>query len=167
MTPPKTVVVDANILINLGLAGRLDLLGRLPDLDFVSPPEVLAEILRPAQRAAVREALRSGELREKALDDLQGLTLFADLRVFLGAGESACLALAAGQGWMIASDEKRAFLREATRRLGGQRILNTPGLLLLAIRKGVLTVEEADGIKQLLERHRFRMAFSSFLDLLT
>jgi hypothetical protein len=31
----------------------------------------------------------------------------------------------------------------------------------------VLTVEAADGIKQILEQHRFRMAFRSFRDLLT
>jgi predicted nucleic acid-binding protein len=127
------VVVDANILINLGLVGRLDLLGKLPELDFVFLPEVLTEILRPAQRAELAEAIQRGDLREEALDDLQGLTLFADLRGFLGAGESACLALAAVRGWMVASDEKRAFLREATRRLGSERILNTPGLLLLAL----------------------------------
>jgi predicted nucleic acid-binding protein len=166
VTPPQTVVVDANILINLGFAGRLDLLGQLSGLEFVSPPEVLSEILRPEHQAGVREALRRGELREVPLDDLEGLALFAGFRAFLGAGESACLALAAVCGWMIASDEKRAFLREATRHLGNQRILNTPGLLLLGIRRGALTVEEADGIKQLLERHRFRMAFGSFRDLL-
>jgi len=35
----------------------------------------------------------------------------------------------------------------------------------LAIRQGVLTVEQADEIKTLLEAKRFRMGFASFRDL--
>jgi hypothetical protein len=33
------------------------------------------------------------------------------------------------------------------------------GLILLAIRQGILTVEQADEIKTLLEANRFRMGF--------
>ena len=46
-------------------------------------------------------------------------------------------------------------------------MLNTPGLLLLAIRLNVLTVEQADQIKATLEGHRFRMGFNSFQDLVS
>jgi hypothetical protein len=75
------------------------------------------------------------------------------------------LALAARSSALVASDEKRQFLREAQRRLGPGRILNTPGLFLLAIRRGALTVEEADAAKAVLERHRFQMTFKSFREL--
>lgn len=43
--------------------------------------------------------------------------------------------------------------------------MTTPGLLLLAIQKGVLTIAEADAIKVTLERHRFKMSFDSFATL--
>jgi predicted nucleic acid-binding protein len=84
----------------------------------------------------------------------------------MGEGEAACLAVATTRGWLVASDEKRAFLREARNRLGPGRILNTPGLLVLAIRAGLITLEEADRAKHLLEQHRFRMRFNSFKDVI-
>jgi hypothetical protein len=65
----------------------------------------------------------------------------------MGGGEAASLALAVTRGWVVASGEKKAFRREALVRLGPRRILTTPGLCVLAIRSGVLSVEEADGDK--------------------
>ena len=40
------------------------------------------------------------------------------------------------------------------------------GLLVVAIRVGLLTVMEADAAKAVLERHRFKLAFASFRDVL-
>jgi hypothetical protein len=68
--------------------------------------------------------------------------------------------------WLIASDEKRVFRREAQARLGPGRIVNTAGILLLAIRDEILTIEDADKVKLQLESHHFRMTFDSFRDLL-
>ncbi|HSK77721.1 MAG TPA: hypothetical protein VLQ45_14820, partial [Thermoanaerobaculia bacterium] len=95
------------------------------------------------------------------------LALFVDLRQIMGLGEAACLAMAVHRGALIASDEKRVFKREAEARLGLGRLLNTPGLLVLAIRRGILTVNEADGLKRDLEVGRFRMRFESFRELLS
>jgi len=50
--------------------------------------------------------------------------------------------------------------------LGATRLLTTPAILLRCIRAGVLTVADADAIKAELERHRFRMAFTSFAHLI-
>jgi len=95
------------------------------------------------------------------------LTLFAELRHLMGAGEAASLALAFHKGRAIASDEKRAFRREALARLGRSRILTTPGLYLVAIRSGLLSVEEADSDKARLEACKFHMGFSSFWELVS
>jgi hypothetical protein len=51
-------------------------------------------------------------------------------------------------------------------RLGKDRIINTAGILLKAIRLNVLNVDEADEAKTLLEQRRFTMKFTSFRDLL-
>jgi predicted nucleic acid-binding protein len=158
------VLADASVLINFALLGRLDLLGSL-GLRVCIPEEVAAEVIHPAERLRVEEAFATGWIEKAALTGPEALTLYADLRRFLGAGESACLALAAGCGGLVACDEKRAFLREARRCLGEGRVLNTPGLFLLALRRGLLSVEEADEAKLRLEEHRFRMAFASFRDL--
>jgi predicted nucleic acid-binding protein len=166
VSPRRLVLVDTNVLLNLAFVDRLDLLGALPDLEFRSPPEVFAEILGEQEKALVEVAVRSGHLQEITFSEVSELALFAELTRSLGMGEAACLALAVHHGAFVASDEKRAFLREAEARLGPGRILNTPGLLLLAIRKGLLTVQTADEMKLTLESKRFRMKFSSFGDLL-
>lgn len=162
----QVVVTDANILINLIHIGRLSILGALAQFEFVVPDEVLAEILNEEQAAALQAAIDAGHLAREAFQNTEELTTFAALASFLGKGESACLALAQQRGWWVASDEGGAFRREAQQRLGPGRLINTPGLLLAAIHAGVLTVEEADQAKAVLEQHRFRVKFNSFRDLL-
>jgi hypothetical protein len=74
------------------------------------------------------------------------------------------LALAHSRGWLVASDEKGRFRREVLARLGQGRLLTTPGLFVLAIRAGAISIAEADNAKAILENHRFRMTFASFRD---
>ena len=164
--PTRIVVTDANILINLFHVGELRLLGRLDDYEFTVIDQVEAEIVRPEQAAVLRQAIEAGWLRRERVVTIDGLAIFADLVRIMGRGEAACLALAETQGWYIASDEKGPFRREALARLGQGRILTTAGLIVLAIRGGVLTVEQADAIKAVLEANRFRMAFTSFRDVI-
>jgi predicted nucleic acid-binding protein len=163
----RTVVVtDTSILINLLHTGHLELLGRLPGFRFVVTDEVIAEILHSDQQRVVDEAVGAGHVQRESISSTEELALFAELRQVLGAGESSCLALAEKRGWIVACDEKRVFLREARRRLGEGRILNTPGIYVLSIQAGLITVAVADEAKATLEKHRFQMAFRSFSDLL-
>ncbi len=162
----RVVVTDANVLINLIHVGRLDILVRLPDLGFVVPPEVEAEVAVPEQAAVLKRALDTGDLGRQAFTGTEELGIYAELVQVLGKGESACLAMAEVRGWLIASDERRRFLRLAKERLGPGRVLNTVGVFLLAIRAGLVTVEEADRDKATLEGHRFKMKFASFRDVL-
>lgn len=166
MSSRPLVLVDTNVLLNLAFVNRLDLLGALSHLEFCVPQEVLAEVVSPREQALVEEAIGSGHLQEITFSEVSELALFAELTRSLGMGEAACLALAARRRAFVASDEKRAFLREAETRLGPGRILNTPGLMLIGIRRGALTVLEADGLKISLESKRFRMKFGSFRELL-
>jgi predicted nucleic acid-binding protein len=163
----RLVLVDANILINLSKVNRLDLLGALTDLDFCVPPEVLGEVLNEPGKTLVGRCLGDGHLRELSFSAVSELALFTELRNIMGMGEAACLSLAFHRGALLASDEKRVFRREAEARLGPGRILNTPGILLLAIRRGILTIEEADELKRHLEARQFKMTFGSFRELLT
>lgn len=162
----RVVLTDANIVINLLHIRRLGILGKLPGYEFVVPDEVVREVMDPGQRDVLQATIDAGALRAITIDDVATLKVFADLSLIMGAGEAACLSLAQTRGWLIASDEKRVFRREALSRLGPGRIINTPGILLLAIRAGVLSIDEADRMKAELERHRFRMPFGSFRELL-
>jgi hypothetical protein len=49
--------------------------------------------------------------------------------------------------------------------MGEGRTLTTPGLLVVAIRDGLLTIDDADRMKAILEAHRFKMAFASFREI--
>jgi predicted nucleic acid-binding protein len=160
--PTRIVVTDANIIINLIHAGRLDLLGALPGYEFVVPEDVVSEISDPAQREALAAAITAGYLCQEPITAPTELTRYAQLRQVVGKGEAACLALAESRGWLVASDEKRRFRREVLAGLGSGRLVTTPGLFVLAIRAGRISVEEADTAKVVLERNRFRMGFRSF-----
>jgi len=143
------------------------LLGKLPGFAFVVAADVLAEIVRPDQKQQVDGAVAAGILRIEDLSGPDVLALFAELRHLMGAGEAASMALAVQMGWAVASDEKRAFRREALARLGQGRILTTPGLYVVAIRAGLLSVAEADDDKARLDACKFKMGFSSFRDLIS
>ena len=115
---PRTLVVDANIIINLLHVGRLALLAALPGYECVVPEEVVAEITNPAQRQELDVAISNGYLRVETITDFDDLVEYAELRRTLGRGEAACLVLARRHGWLVASDEKGRFQREASPRLG-------------------------------------------------
>jgi predicted nucleic acid-binding protein len=163
-TPTRVVVADANILINLCHARSLVLLEQLPGYEFVVPGEVDAEITDPEQRRLVDELFARGKVQRQSLASAGELAIYAELRTVMGSGEASCIALAQIHGLHLASDERSAFLREAKTRVGENRLLNTPGLFVLAIRSGLLTTAEADAAKAVLEQRRFTMRFASFAD---
>jgi len=163
----RVVVIDANILINLLHINRLDLLGKLPPYSFVVPEQVVKEVRDPAQAAAIQAAISSGLLEEIQLTAIGELTIYAELVQIMGIGEAACLSLAQSRGWFIASDEKKKFHKETFARLGPARLLNTAGIFVHAIKLGVVTLEDADHAKVLLEARKFKMQFASFRDILT
>ena len=68
---------------------------------------------------------------------------------------------------MLASDEKKRFRHEAEKRIGKQRIVGTSDLFVIAIHAGLMTVEQADSDKAVLEARRFKMGFGSFRELFT
>ncbi len=160
------VVTDANLLINLIHTRRLRLLGQLQPLRFVVPENVVAEIVKEDQPRYLAEAIAAGLVEVCSITEAGELSVFADLRSVLGAGESACLALAEARGWHIASDEGGRFRREVVARIGEDRLLTTPAIYVRAIRAGLLTVAEADKDKEHLATKRFVMSFGSFGDLL-
>ena len=128
---------------------------------------MLAEIVLSDQKQQVDGAVAVGILRIEELSSPDSIALFAELRHLMGAGEASSLALAVHRGWAVASDEKRAFRREALARLGPGRILTTPGLYMVAIRAGLLSVAQADADKKRLEVRKFKMGFSSYGDLIS
>ena len=166
-TPTRVVVADANILINLCHAGLLSILERLRGFEFIVPAEVDAEITDAYQRQQLDEMLARDVVKREVLASPAELTIYAELRAIMGSGEAACIAIAQSRGMYIASDERRAFLREVKARVGDSKLMTTPGLFVLAIRAGLLTIDGADAAKKVLEQHRFKMRFASFADVVS
>ena len=156
------MALDASVLINFLAVERTDVFRRLPGLDFAVPEAAEAEVRDAQQRAVLGRSLAAGDCRIVKDESLAEIAAATRLRRALGAGESACLALSESRGWLVACDEQGRFRRTAVERLGEARIVTTPGVLLRAIRAGVITVEEADRVKAMLEQRRFRMRFGSF-----
>ena len=159
------VATDTCVLINLAMVSRLDLLKLIPPYIFHSASEVLGEIEDPDQRTVVDQAIAAGYLDEVKLDQRGELDLYVAFNATLGKGESACLALGKSRGWAIATDESKDPRWKKVISGAGFAIINTPGILLAAIRAGELTVTAADEIKIRLEQRRFKMKFDSFASL--
>jgi predicted nucleic acid-binding protein len=162
---PLDVCTDACVLINLAHVSRLDLPGHIRDMIFHAPQEVLNEVSEPGQMRKVEEALESGVLRRLKIVDVEELEAVAEYVEQFGKGKSACLAVAIHRHWVVATDETkdRRLSREIASR--GIKLINTPGILLKAIRQGSLSVQAADLIKAKLEENRFKMSFKSFQEL--
>lgn len=160
----RIVVTDANVLINLIHVQRLGLLDSLSGYEFIVPPEVEAEVRVPTQARALELAFKSGHIKRQSLATTNELQLYANYARVLGMGEAACLAMAEVNGLYVASDERRKFLKLCEEKLGTGRLVNTPGIYVLAIRAHLLTVQQADSDKAVLEKRRFKMRFSSFAE---
>ena len=158
------VITEANVLINFVHIGQVALLGDLPAYRFQLPTEVLNELTDGDQRTQIVAAIAAHQLDLIAIEALDTLTLFGDLRDLMGRGEAACLAVAATTGCHLASDEKKRFRRKAIELIGEARILRTEDILAEAIRCGTRTVAQADEYKLILAANRYRMPFSSFAD---
>lgn len=152
------VVVDTSFLINFLALNRMDILHGLRRYAFRIPNHVVREIEYEDQKEKLQDALAGGTLSEIEITDLAEMTLYAELRRFLGDGESACLAVAATRRWVIAADEKGRLRREILERLGEDYLLNTLGAIVEALRAGILTLSEAEEIRRELARRRFVMS---------
>lgn len=162
------VVADTNVLINFLRAGCLDLLLQHKDYKLVVTEHVRREVTYPEQAAELESAISGEDIDEIQLTDSSEISLFAELNVVLGRGESAAIAVATNRNWVIATNELGRARREVYDRVGRNRLITTTSLILSCIRNGAITVAEADGIKETLEAQRqsFAVDFESFGDLL-
>jgi predicted nucleic acid-binding protein len=162
------IVADASVLINFLRAGRLDLLRHHGGYRIVVTEHVRRGVSYPDQAAELAEAITAGDIDEIQVTDPVELEIFAELCTVLGRGESACIAVAANRGWVVAMDALGRARRKVHERAGRDRLVNTPGLILSCVRNGAITVAEADGIMATLESQgqSFAFSFESFGDLL-
>jgi predicted nucleic acid-binding protein len=137
-TRKPRVVLDSTVLSNFLQIDQVALLRRLPFV-LCTVPQVIAEIQQGMQEKKVPEAsLEWLEVLE--LSDVEQ-QLFLKYHAFLGAGEAAALAVCQSRGPRLATDDLSA------RRLSAQLqipLTGTVGLLMLAVKMELTTLQEAD-----------------------
>jgi predicted nucleic acid-binding protein len=165
------VVADTSVLLNFLKIRRMDLIGSHPRR-FLATDHVENEISDEVHRAAFLSAVAAGHLDTCTVNDPREVELFLRLRpgVRLGAGECSALAVAVSRRHAIAIDDNRAIsraFRDAGLGTARIEIVRTPEVMVALIRAGVLTLKEADQIKDEWARvHRFRINADSFADLM-
>jgi len=159
------VITDTSVLINFLVLDQTSLLARLPNHRFVVTDHVRAEVTEhfTEQLQRLEAAFAAGILEEIHVTDLPEVQLFAQFTATgLGAGECSAIAVATHRKLALAIDDKRAVkkLKNAGFSL---TIYSTESIVVLLIQHSVLTIAEADAIKQDWENnHRFHLKFSSF-----
>ncbi len=140
------LILDANVIIDLIKLGVLPEVARLPHYEPLVATVVRAEVRRPEQAEALAAAITVGAIGEVGLDSVEEQALMAPIRDTIGAGDAACLAAAGYRGGLVASDEtRRAFMREAGRLVGEQRLVRLHSLLAEAIAAGLVSMERIKG----------------------
>ena len=159
------VITDTSVLINFLALDRVGLLLRLSSVHFVVTEHVRAEITEhfPEQLRRLNAAFETGVIEEISVTDIVEVALFADLTSKgLGLGECSAIAVAVNRKLTIAIDDKRALKKVA--RLGyNLKVLGTEQLVVQLIAESVLTIVEADQMKDDWEQnYRFKLSIVSF-----
>jgi predicted nucleic acid-binding protein len=151
----EDVATDTSLLLNFLRLDRIDIFAQLPGFRFLVLNHVIAEVTDAEQAERLAQALANGAIVEFELMDLDAILVYDELRRVLGDGEAATIAAAAAKGLVLAMDEKGRARREAEARVGSGRLLNTPGVLVHAVRQGTLTLAEAEQVRLDLVSERF------------
>lgn len=160
---PTPIVLDTSILLNFVKIGRTELLGQL-GTSVVLLDQVFDEVRHSEQRAVVEDAVASGTLELQSVRDPVEVALFANLRSErrLGPGECAVLAVALTRNWVAGLQDRKASA-EGQRRSEDLVLYQTEDLVLILIKAGYLTIEEADELLvEWAAKHRFRSKIASF-----
>src|SRR3954471_12004756 len=145
------VVIEASTLINFLRIGRVDLLAGLAAYRFILTDNVRAEVLPedyPVGHANLELALRAGHLHVVSLTDPAEIVAYVAMQALrvLGDGECSAIAAAHARGLPLAMDDGPARKKTALY-YPTIKLFDTVGLMVEAIRTGLLTVAEADAIK--------------------
>ena len=159
------VATDTSLLLNFLRIDRADILGALTGFRFHVLNHVVNEVTKEPHVSRLQTALAQNYVTQFVLTDLEAIADYAALRAKLGDGEAATIASAGYLQWVVGLDEKGRARREAAARVGTHNLLNTPGILVLAVRTGLLTLDIAEQIRLDLARYRYQIK-SSIADLL-
>ena len=136
-------VVDTTVLSNFAKTNSMDVLGKILGETALTTPQVVEEFMVGVNRGRYPPVEIPIPITELTPEEER---LYRLLRAKLGKGESSCIAVAKHRGLILLSDDYDARKKA---RLLGVKVSGTIGLLVLGVKKGILTLEEGN---ELLEK---------------
>ena len=166
------LILDASLLINFLKADRIDL------IQCCSPEIMITEHVRdevtlayPDQLARLDKAIADRIVEVIVITDLNEIEEIVNFREHktnrqLGLGECSAIILASKRKCSIGIDDSDA-IKMALKEFPELTIVNTVDVVVTAIRSNVLSVTQADELKEeWATRHKFKLKFRSFAELL-
>lgn len=167
--PLPIIISDTSVLINFLAINRMDLRKR-HTCRFLITNHVRLEVTQhyEEQLTRLQQALDQGILEEIPVTDPNEIETFSKLMGLesFGRGECACIAVAIHRGYTLAIDDKKA-INQARRSCPTINILTTQDLMISMIKSELITVHEADAIKdEWASIHKFKLKIRSFAELI-
>lgn len=167
--PSSIVIADTSVIVNFLAVDRMDLIQRHGCRFFITN-HVRQEITEHYhdQFTRLQLALEQNILEEIIVTDPEEVKTFVELTRLtrFGTGECACISVAMHRHYTLAIDDKSA-IKQAILSCPAIHIITTQDLIIAMIKKGILSVNEADAIKdEWAYSHKFKLKLNSFGDLL-
>jgi predicted nucleic acid-binding protein len=143
-----SIISNTTVLSNFANIGQLDLLRRLYQILHI-PTEVYEEISAGLEEGylfyqdvipVIHPFSEAGWLH-LAVMETDELRRFGELPSRLHKGEAACLTIAEHRHWTLLTDDSAARAEAARRRI---RVSGSIGCLVLAVERGLATLEQAN-----------------------
>ena len=155
------IITNTTVLSNFAAIGQLDLLRQLYGAVYI-PTEVYEEVQAGLEEGyrfyagmdqLIHPFVEKGWIRLTSVTGEQELRLLGELPRRLHRGEAACIAVARNRRWMLLTDDLAAR-KEATRQ--GVRKSGSVGCLVLAVERGLCTLEQANSWLEDMIQHNYR-----------
>lgn len=165
------IIANTTVISNFAAVQRLDVLRVVLHEVHIST-EVYAEIqdglaegneFYTDLESQIYPLSPDGWLHLTSFETDEELRLFSQLPAALHRGEASCLAIAARRGWAFFSDDARA--RQAGRELNVV-VSGTLGVLVRAVRKSSLSLENANALLEKMIRAGYHSPYTDLADLL-
>lgn len=165
--PLPIIISGTSVLINFLAINRMDLIKRHMCRLLITN-HVRHEVTEhyEEQLTRLQQALDQGILEEIPVTDPNEIETFSKLTELerFGSGECACIAVAINRGYTLAIDDKKAT-NQARCSCPTIKILTTQDLMVSMIKSELITVHEADAIKdEWASIHKFKLKIRSFAD---
>jgi len=166
-----SVIVNTTVLSNFAAIDQLDLLNQLYGTIHI-PTEVYKEVQVGLEEGyqfyagiaqLIHPFVEDGWIQLTGMVDEQELRLLGELPPSLHQGEAACLAIAHHHGWTLLTDDLTA--RKEAARLDIRKS-GSVGCLVLAIERGVCTLEQANHWLEEMIRQGYRSPVSNLKPLI-